>query len=484
MALPDYVTDTLSDIGGEYGNSIVDLANTDISIYPAELLSALPTELPSFSPFKKELLQTILGETGRSELFQNKFSDDIDSIQSDLTRLAATEPTLAAACTDCLESLGEFESHIDRLSGLTEPTDANTAALPTLEKALAVGSSLNYYHQAMDSAPSNLPALSMFSAFFVGDSAIAQLKSVLAGATSSLSANTILNFSSVLVDSVTADVNSYYSGVKKLKRLSVGNDVFSGKDKVVDSHLLDNFIATDYLKSLLNGEISAKNLEAAAKTRDRLAEEAKSYRKSSQSFGRDFNSVADLLKADGLGFGIPMSKNVLLKLRELHPANQPGILNAYLRDNASFADLDNLTEEQISVMYAPKADAFGKTRFTAIGSLLQVISDDWLSRTIGGSRSFYDPYVDIALPLGGINLWLIKTLTRREIKPLNDYVGPVILGGDITPDRRPNPSELEDIKRVLLSRRASGAFSNFSQFSIVVYGYPFQALDWVGQYQS
>lgn len=394
--IPNLITTTLQSIDGEFANAngpfIIDSSKFDLSIFPNTVLQ-LPSDYvtPEFNANQNKLLQTILTANGRVDLFQNPFESDLAAVREKLNGIIQ-EPGLNAPVNDMLESLNHFEDHIDRLAGVTEP-DANTASLPSLEKVISVGSSMNFLHQVMDSNPTNLPQLALFGSFFSGQKQLTALKSLLAQPASAITPSALQTISNTVVGGIESDVNNYFIAMKKMKRTGIGNIVFGSQEKQVESYMANTYFATPFLKGIFANTAVQKDAAAEAATLKRLADKA-TTRKKTQAYSQDFNSVAELISANGLWVGIEFSEGVYNKLKSMYPANQPGILNSWLSTVGDYTAAQSWIDNNQSGGGA----AWGKKAF------LTAMIQDFVSRTVSHiNRNSYDEWLDVSEVVGGVN---------------------------------------------------------------------------------
>ena len=271
MAIPNFITNTLANVAGEFANTTGPFISANINLpdFPSDLVS-LPSDfkLPTVDEFQKKMLQVILTEDGRSELFVNPFESELEELDARLSALAATpggdgvSNPLASVANDLKETLTYFKSHTDRLCGAVEVTDEDELQLPTLERALAVGSSLNSLHQMLDDKATNAPQLSLFSCFFSGRKQINSIKEILELPDSNIVAQKLSELSSNMIGSMEADVKNYTVGLKKLKRVSIANMVFNSRNKQVESELFKQ-ITTPLTQSLFAQNEAALGDESA-----------------------------------------------------------------------------------------------------------------------------------------------------------------------------------------------------------------------------
>ncbi len=250
MATSSYANTTLVAIEGEFaevgGPSIVDSTGMDLSIYPPEALN-LPdgAKLPTLPAGQITMLKTILTANGRNDLFVNPLQADIDFVSKGMKSLSGI-PGFSAANTGMFQSLLSLKDHTDRLTGVVEP-DANTAALPTLEKCISVGSGLTRFSQILDGRTDNLPSLMMFGSLFAGAKLLSNLKDELTKPHSAISLNNLTTIENGIAKSVSDDINNYFIGVKKMKRMGVASMVYGTSNNQVEKTLVD-MIGTDLTK--------------------------------------------------------------------------------------------------------------------------------------------------------------------------------------------------------------------------------------------
>lgn len=250
MATSSYANNTFVSIEGEFaevgGPSIVDSTNLELSVYPEEAL-LLPegAVLPSLPAGQITMLKTILTANGRNDLFVNPLQADIDAVSKSLKSLGGI-PGFSSANTGMMQSLLSLKDHTDRLTGVVEP-DANSAALPTLEKSISVGSSLTRFSQILDGRTDNLPSLMMFGSLFAGAKLLTSLKDELAKPHSAISLNNLTTIENSIAKSVSDDINNYFIGVKKLKRMGVASMVYGTAGNQVEKTLVE-LIGTDVTK--------------------------------------------------------------------------------------------------------------------------------------------------------------------------------------------------------------------------------------------
>lgn len=421
--IPNLITNTFSSIAGEFANSagpFMDPVGFDSSFVPSSLIS-LPTsfKLPSINQFQADMMKTMLTDGGRLELFQNPVADDVVDCRNKLLNVAVDatiDPTVAAAAMDMVETLGYFQDHTDRLSGVVE-TNANTSQYPTLEKAMAVGGTLDHIHQQLDGNPTNAPQLSLFGSFFEGKAHLSSLKDLLGNPTSALTADAIAAISQNMTNVIQNDVANYTIGLKKLKRLSVANIVFSSKDKQVEGGLMQTLFATDKTKGLFNDDTTQRNADQVSKSKAAL-DNLNNTRANTASFSQDFKTPADLIKRGGLFEGIQFTPAVLSKMLDMFPANQPGSFNDFLNSNftkdSTQSDIDN---------YFAKSNQRGAPNDPhGYGQFLFIFYIDFLSRlkdANGPTRG--DLYFLGKKRLGSINTVLVNKFLGKFgfAKPCN-----------------------------------------------------------------
>lgn len=389
--IPNYLTDAFSPIAGEFANTngpFIEALNFDPSAYPAGLVSEVSElKLPSLNPFQGDMVKTILTANGRAELFTNPHGQAISECRDRLNNLLTSPGTnssgvdiataLGPSITDLLETLDQFEAHTDRLSGVIEP-DTKTAELPTLERALAVGSSINHVHKILDanSAPTNSPVLSMFSSLFAGGAHFDKLKSVLAQPDSQISAADLSDVSQSLTTLAENDVMNYTVAIKKLKRIGVANMVFGMKEKAVESNVI-SMVTTSFTQGLFANNATQRNAAQVAATEKRLQVQTQG-RSNTASFSQDFKTIPDLFVKGGLFEGIQMNLTLYNKLAAMYPPDQPGYFNEFIRVNnlKTQKDLDEFFK-------VPKLPAQNFNR----GKYLFALYLDYLSRQRHGDNS-------------------------------------------------------------------------------------------------
>src|SRR5690349_16988379 len=94
MAIPNFITSTFDSIPGEFANAagpFIPSIGFDPADFPSDLVS-LPSsfKLPNINPFQKKMMQTILTDGGRSELFTNPFASDLDPIRNRLNAIISS----------------------------------------------------------------------------------------------------------------------------------------------------------------------------------------------------------------------------------------------------------------------------------------------------------------------------------------------------------------------------------------------------------
>lgn len=397
--IPNLITDTLVPIAGEFANSagpFMSPINFNITGIPSDLLS-LPSgiELPKMNEFQASMLKTMLTSGGRLELFKNPMTDAIGSCKSKLLNLGeGIDIDLQTAATDLAQTLDYFKEHTDRLSGVIEPT-SSTAKYPSLEKALAVGESLDHMHQMLDdAAPTNAPALSLFSSMFAGKDKLAKLQEMLSNPSSSFSAAELSGISSFLTTTIESDVTNYTVGLKKLQRIGVASIAFGGRDKQVSGFLLKNLIATPNTVALFGAATAAADSATQAVV-DAAAAAQEKARGPGEAFTRDFKNVEDLIKFNGLYDGLPLTTEVWNHLKSLYPPDQPGILNAALK----------------GIAYPGPGE-----------SLLETIYLDWASRQ-NFTVAAIDPYFFGFKKLGSISAKLMLIMGKLSNAISGTFVG-------------------------------------------------------------
>jgi hypothetical protein len=330
--IPNYLNNTLTSIAGEFANTegpFVSGLDFDTSVFPTDLLEIAGLDsTPDLNPFQKQAIQKILTDGGRSELFKNPFSDELSSLRTRLNALVSSPGAngetilLAPAATDLLETLDHFEEHVDRMSGVTEP-DENSAANPTLEKALAVGSSLVSLSSRLDGeSADNSPFLSLFTSFYKGREQIDRLKNILTLADSNVVAAEMKEISNNLIRAAETDVKNFTVGVKKLRRASTVNIVWGAKDKQIPNEIM-KFITTDYTEGLFENDDTRRNEEEVEKTNERLRQRNNSRSNTTTGFTRDFKTAEDLFLVGGLFESIPMNVETLRRIKAFYPTFDP-----------------------------------------------------------------------------------------------------------------------------------------------------------------
>jgi hypothetical protein len=457
MAIPNFITDTFQSIPGEFANSVgpfVPSIGFDPLDFPSDLIS-LPSEfkLPSINQFQKKMMQTILTETGRSELFTNPFGSDLGDIRARLNSIISSPGTgsesggggenqLAPAATDLLETLEFFESHTDRLCGLVEP-GASEAQFPTLERALAVGSSLNHVHQILDGESSgdegdggvadNQPQLGLFGSVFGGLKQFDALKSLLALPDSNINSDAVAAISSKLTSLMESDVNNYTIGLKKLKRLGVASIVFGAQDQQVASGLFEH-IASDFTKGLFVDNTTSRNEAQVAETSSRLNNQSNSRANTVGVYTQDFRDISDLIKANGLFEGIPMNPVTWKKLREMFPPKLRTDGGGYINDAIAVFEnrVDMTNNEEIKRIFTR-----GGYR-TRAEFLLTILKHYWSQRpnsTLWSGRG--DIYFDFYKRTGSVSKLLViegfvNVPPTRNLTQFTDPNMPNMRGGGST----------------------------------------------------
>jgi hypothetical protein len=406
--IPAQITDTLASVAGEYakeeGPFFAPIG--ELTGIPDDLLH-LPTniELPNMNSFQAQMVKTMLTEGGRTKLFANPVADAVASCQDKLNQLIqgeGVEPDLVSAATDLLQTMTFFKSHTDRLAGVVEPTSP-TAQYPTLEKALAVGESMNYAHQLLDAVPTNAPALSLFSSFFSGKQTLTDLQQMLTNPTSSaISASDLAGISQSLSKNVENDVNNYTIGLKKLKRMGIGNMAFGSQAKQVGGAILD-LIGTANTKAIFADNAANPTPEASEPSKRAPGEE----------FNRDFKVITDLLVHNGLFEGIPLTLALWNQLKDLYPSSQAGLLNAYLGAHSI------TTQSAIDTLFADP-----KERQT----LMKTLWKDWVSRMNFGVR-MADPYFYGTKIIGPVS-WILLSSFNSVQRAFTSHTGWVVFDGN------------------------------------------------------
>jgi hypothetical protein len=469
MGIPSFITSSVKGTlegefvslgSGSITNTALDFTSSlgfDASDYPASLL-ALPTDFkpPTTNPFQVEMLKTMLTANGRVELFQNPFTEDFSAMRDKLNALIASpsgnqqsddgssgaNPVVPAA-TDLLETFTHFERHTDRLCGLVEPEGEEEQELPTLERALAVGASLNKVGQMLNAAPTNAPQLSMFSSFFAGRTQMERLKGVLNLPDSNLIAQEIADISRSFVSIAENDVANYTVGLQKLRRLGVANMVFGSKNNQVEGALFD-MITSDYTQGLFAGDDTQRNAEEVAREQRRLDAANNNRANTTPNMASNFSDVRDLFRASGLFEGIAMNVTVYNKLVKLYPDTVPGHFNNYL---AGFKRMANpMTQPVLDEHFSSSANK---------GDFLLMLFRDYLVKnysrwpTIWPGRG--DMYYDGVKQFGSISKILVFSTFGGDItdKGRTDKFEAVIQERDNGPWRKTTESEDAIMKTAL-----------------------------------
>jgi len=487
--IPNFLTDTFSSVAGEFANSsgpFIEGLDFDASQFPSDLVN-LPSELniQKLNPFQSDMVKTILTENGRAELFTNPHTQDILAVRTRLNNLLNSPGanatgvdlsiSLGPSVTDLLETIDHFESHTDRLSGVIEP-DTKTAALPTLERALAVGSSINHIHKVLDIdlKPTNSPVLSLFGSLFAGKTHFDNLKTILAKPDSDILPEDLNGISQSLTTLAENDVKNYTVAVKKLKRIGVANMVFGMKDKPVEANII-SLVTTSFSKGLFQNDTTKRDADQVATTQKRLEIQAAS-RANTVSYNQEFKEIPDLFRAHGLFEGIPITWDIYKKITDQYPSDQPGLFNSYL-------STERLTSPDQLSIYFNAPFKFKKGKF------LLAIFQDYVSRQAKSNIIGHaDWYFGGVLKFGSISKilldegWFNGSITNSLGGTVDDKIEPQTYdNGNWRRATTDEEAKLKDFVVNYPNGNVNGVNDDLlRRMRFYVYGAPFDLYNWIG----